>query len=156
MNARLASPDDADELVRLRTVMLRSLHSASWDDDWRKPAASALASRLAADPSSATMAAFVVNRPDGGGLASCAVGVIEQRLGGPGNPDGRSGYVFSVATYPDDRRRGYSRACMAALLDWFRSENILKVDLRASRDAEPLYRSLGFTRTPDPAMRLRL
>jgi len=156
MNARLASPDDADELVRLRTVMLRSLHSASWDDDWRKPAASALASRLAADPSSATMAAFVVNRPDGGGLASCAVGVIEQRLGGPGNPDGRSGYVFSVATDEDMRRRGFSRLCVSALLDWFRAQDIRKVDLRASVEGEPLYRSLGFERTRDPAMRLLL
>ncbi len=30
------------------------------------------------------------------------------------------------------------------------------VDLRASPEAEPLYRSLGFKRTRDPAMRLTL
>ncbi|MFI5892715.1 GNAT family N-acetyltransferase [Actinoplanes sp. NPDC051513] len=159
MNARLAGPDDADELVRLRAVMLRSLHSASWDDDWHKPARSALASRLAADPDgagrgAATMAAFVVDRPDGPGLASCALGVIEQRLGGPGNPDGRSGYIFSVATDEDMRRRGFSRLCVSALLDWFRAQDIRKVDLRASVEGEPLYRSLGFERTHDPAMRL--
>jgi GNAT superfamily N-acetyltransferase len=152
MNARPAGPDDADELVRLRAVMLRSLHSAAWDDEWRTTAVSTLKSRLAAG----TIGAFVVDRPGGPGLASCALGVIEQRLGGPGNPDGRSGYIFSVATDPDMRRRGFSRACMSALLEWFRGQGITKVDLRASAEGEPLYRSLGFARTPDPAMRLRL
>ncbi|HEX5205100.1 GNAT family N-acetyltransferase [Paractinoplanes rhizophilus] len=151
MIARLAVPDDADELVRLRAVMLRSLHAGSWTDDWRKHARATLIDRLAAG----TMAAFVVDRPEATGLASCALGVIEERLGGPGNPFGRSGYVFSVATDEDMRRRGFSRACMTALLDWFRDRGVTKVDLRASPSGEPLYRSLGFERTPDPAMRLR-
>ena len=151
MNARPAKPDDADELVRLRAVMLRSLPAGSWDDDWVEPARAALADRLAAG----TMAAFVVDRPDSPGLASCALGVIEERLGSPGNPLGRGGYVFSVATDPDMRRRGFSRACMSALLSWFRDRGVGRVDLRASAEGEPLYRSLGFARTPDPAMRLR-
>lgn len=154
MIARRATDLDAPELVRLRAVMLQSLTRPTWDDDWREPTRTTLAARLS-DPRP-TMVAFVVDRPAGDGLASCAVGTIESRLGGPGDPAGRVGYVFSVATDPDHRRRGYSRACMAALLDWFRSESIHKVDLRASRDAEPLYRSFGFTRTADPAMRLIL
>jgi hypothetical protein len=45
---------------------------------------------------------------------------------------------------------------MTALLEWFQTQGVRKVDLRASADAEPLYRSLGFARTSDPAMRLRL
>ncbi|WP_342668304.1 GNAT family N-acetyltransferase [Actinoplanes subtropicus] len=122
------------------------------DDDWRAPARTTLVARLA----SPTLAAFVVDRPDGTGLAACAVGTIEHRLGAPGDPEGRTGYVFSVATDPDMRRRGYSRQCMTALLAWFRAQGVRKVDLRASAEAEPLYRSLGFGRTADPAMRLRL
>ncbi|GAA2653754.1 N-acetyltransferase [Paractinoplanes durhamensis] len=135
--------------------MLRSMNPAEWSDGWREPARQALIARLSAadDP---TMAAFVVDRPDGTGLASCVLGTIETRLGNPGDPTGRSGYVFSVATDPDLRRRGYSRQCMTALLAWFRTRGIRKVDLRASADGEPLYRSLGFVRTSEPAMRLRL
>jgi hypothetical protein len=45
---------------------------------------------------------------------------------------------------------------MIALLGWFRDRGIRRVDLRASAAAESLYHDLGFTRTPDPAMRLRL
>ena len=151
MNARPACPDDADELVRLRAVMFASIGPAKWDDEWRQPAREALVERLG----SGALAAFVVDRPASSGLASCALGTIEQRLGGPGDPSGRTGYVFSVATDPDMRRRGFSRLCVTALLEWFRAHGVRKVDLRASADGEPLYRSLGFERTSDPAMRLR-
>jgi GNAT superfamily N-acetyltransferase len=150
MVARQAGPADADELIRLRAVMLRSLNRAGWDDAWRAPARQTLIRRLGTP----AMAAFVVDRPDGAGLAACVVGTIETRLGSPGDPAGRVGYVFSVATDPDMRRRGFSRECMTALLAWFRGQGVRKVDLRASPDGEPLYRSLGFVHPPDPAMRL--
>ncbi|BBH63699.1 N-acetyltransferase [Actinoplanes sp. OR16] len=154
MQIRQATPDDAAELLRLRAVMLQSFPQPDWNDDWREPARQILLRRLA-EPLP-TMAAFVADRPDGTGLAACAVGVIEERLGNPMNLHGLAGYVFSVVTDPDQRRRGYSRACMTALLDWFRSRGVSKVDLRASEEGEPLYESLGFRRTPDPAMRVSL
>ena len=152
MIARPAGPDDADELVRLRAVMLNAVNPGDGSDEWRSYARERLVQRLG----SSSLAAFVVDRPGGPGLAACVVGVIEERLGGPGNPSGRSGYVFSVATDPDMRRRGYARACLVALLDWFREQGVRKVDLRASAEGEPLYRSLGFVRTPEPVMRLVL
>jgi GNAT superfamily N-acetyltransferase len=150
--ARRATPDDADELVRLRKVMHDSCHGPNPDVGWQPAAVETLRVKLA-DPAG-DLTAFVVERP--GGLAACAVGTIEYRLGGPGNPDGTSGYVFSVATDPDMRRRGFSRACVEALLAWFRERGIRRIDLRASADGEPLYAALGFVRTPDPAMRLTL
>jgi GNAT superfamily N-acetyltransferase len=151
--ARRATPEDADELVRLRAVMLAGVtHVEPTDDGWRAAAREILRSELLGD----RMAAFVVSRPDESGLTSCAVGTIEQRLPSPGNPTGRSGYVFSVATDPLFRRQGHSRACMTALLAWFRSNQISRVDLRASTDGFPLYSSLGFRPTGDPAMRLTL
>lgn len=154
--ARRATAADAGELVRLRAVLLA--HMSGQDpagDDWRQAAADLFRARL--DESDPTMAAYVVDRPDRPGtLAACAVGAVDQRLGGPGNPAGTSGYVYSVATDPDQRRRGYSRQCVTALLDWYRDRGIAAVFLRASEQGEPLYRSLGFVRTPDPTMLLRL
>jgi GNAT superfamily N-acetyltransferase len=111
--------------------------------------------RRLADPDS-VFAAYVVDRPGrAGGLAACALGVIESRLGTPDNPSGEIGYVYNVATDPEYRRRGYSRACMEALLSWFRQRAVVTVDLRASPDGEPLYRRLGF-RPVDTAMRLSI
>ncbi|WP_326558214.1 GNAT family N-acetyltransferase [Micromonospora sp. NBC_01796] len=153
---RRATVADAGELVRLRAVMLAAMAGHEpVGDDWRRAAARTLRTRLAGpDP---TLVAFVVERSDRpGSLAACAVGAVEFRLGGPDNPSGATGYVFNVATDPAHRRRGYSRACVTAVLDWYRDRGIRTVDLRASRQGEPLYESLGFVRTADPAMRLRL
>ncbi|MEU2492728.1 GNAT family N-acetyltransferase [Streptomyces sp. NPDC007883] len=151
--ARPALPDDAEELVRLRAVMLASTaRQGPSETVWQAAAVETLRRRLA--DSEGDMAAFVVERP--GGLAACAVGTIEHRIGGPADPTGRTGYVFSVATDPDLRRRGHSRACVEGLLGWFRARGVRRIDLRASAEAEPLYASLGFVRTPDPAMRLTL
>ncbi|MEV0645074.1 GNAT family N-acetyltransferase [Phytomonospora sp. NPDC050363] len=156
ITARRATAIDVDELVRLRGVMQAALHGEeSAPGPWQAEAAAVLQRQL--DAGDATLAAFVVERPDEPGrLAACAVGVIDQRLGSPANPAGRTGYVFSVSTDEGYRRRGYARACMEGVLGWYREQGIRKVDLRASVDAEPLYRSLGFARTPDPSMRLTM
>ena len=45
---------------------------------------------------------------------------------------------------------------MGELLAWFRARGAGHVLLTASPDAQPLYESLGFTRDPDPSMRLML
>jgi ribosomal protein S18 acetylase RimI-like enzyme len=154
--ARKATAADAAELVRLRDVMLAGMaRQEAADDGWREAARETLRTRL--DEPNPVLVAFVVDRPDRpGALAACAVGFIQVRLARPGNLTGETGYVSSVATDPDHRRRGYSRSCMTALVDWFRQRGIATIDLRASAEGEPLYRSLGFARTPDPAMRLRL
>jgi GNAT superfamily N-acetyltransferase len=151
---RQATADDVDELVRLRAIMLQAFGRGAWNDDWRAPVRASLLRRLAAPEP--VLAAFVVEHPDGPGLAACAVGVIDEHLGNPYSPDGRVGYVFNVVTEPAMRRRGYSRACLEAILRWFRDQGVRVADLKASPDGEPLYTSLGFARTSEPAMRLRL
>jgi GNAT superfamily N-acetyltransferase len=60
-----------------------------------------------------------------------------------------------MSTDPTYRRRGYGRATLAALLGWLRSTGITTVDLHATPDGEPLYRSLGFTEPTDRALTLR-
>ncbi|MFC5814751.1 GNAT family N-acetyltransferase [Nonomuraea sp. NPDC050478] len=153
VRARKATAADAAELVRLRAVMLASMTGREpADDGWREAAERRLRARL--DEPDPRMLAFVVDAP-GGGLAACATGTVEERLGGPGAPEGLVGYVFNVATHPEHRRRGYSRACVTALVEWYRERGIATVDLRSSAEGEPLYASLGFVRTHDPAMRLR-
>ena len=154
---RRATPDDAEELLRLRQVMIDSMPGANTDAGWQSASLSTVTGRLA-DPDGG-FAAFVVDHPDRpdrpGALAALVVGTVEYRIGRAGNPHGRVGFVFSVATDPDARRRGYARACMEALVEWFQEQGVGQIDLTASPEAEPLYVSLGFTRQPDPFMRLR-
>ncbi|MGC0332230.1 GNAT superfamily N-acetyltransferase [Streptomyces sp. SAI-170] len=153
---RRAEPGDAAEVLRLRQVMIDSVFTGvSGDDGWHSASLPTLRARLA-EPDG-DFAAFVVEHPERpGALAALVAGTIEYRIGRADNPHGRVGYVFSVATDPDARRRGYARACMEELLAWFRERGAVQVDLNASAEAEPLYASLGFVRKPDPSMRLRL
>lgn len=155
IEVRRAAEADAGELLRLRRVMLEAVTGKDVPGPWQETAWATLRQRLAERDDS--FAAYVVANPDRpGGLVACVVGVIESRLGGPNNPTGDVGYVFNVATDPDYRRRGYSRACMEALIDWYRRRGVTSVDLRASAEGEPLYRALGFVPSTAPTMRLSL
>jgi ribosomal protein S18 acetylase RimI-like enzyme len=152
---RRATPEDAREVLRLRQVMIDSMAATAGPTEWQAESLPTLRGRLA-EPDG-DFAAFVVDHPQRpGALAALVVGTLEYRIGRSGNPRGLIGYVFSVATDPDARRRGYARACMAQLLAWFRERGAGHVMLTASADAESLYKSLGFTRDTDPSMRLYL
>src|SRR5687768_7128523 len=98
IEVRQATADDAEELIRLRAVMLTSMHGlAPQPGEWLDIAVKELRDRLAAPQP--TLAAFVVAAGDAS-LAACALGTIETRLGNPANPSGRVGYVFNVVTEP--------------------------------------------------------
>ena len=150
VDVRRAGPGDAEELMRLRGVMMGV---AEVGGDWQRAGAEILRTQLVA--AERTIAAFVADKGDEPGLAACVLGQVDQRLPGPNSLTGLRGYVYNVATDPAYRRRGLSRACMTALLEWFAASGTEVVDLRASPEGEPLYASLGFVRTKDPAMRLK-
>ena len=88
---------------------------------------------------------FVIDAPDGSGLAASAIGAVDERLPSYRNQSGLSGYVYGVCTDERFRRRVYSRIVMRALLDWYISQGILRVELHASEYGEGLYRELGFS-----------
>jgi GNAT superfamily N-acetyltransferase len=151
VDVRRAVKDDIEELVRLRALLVEDLggeffNPSGADAGWRERCAVMLEEQLTA----ADMRILVVDGNDG--LAACGVGTIERRLPGPHLPSGWVGFVLNVVTDPGYRRRGYSRAIMQGLLDWFRESGVSRVDLHASSQSEPLYRSLGFDNHPDPSL----
>ncbi|EFL31834.1 acetyltransferase [Streptomyces viridochromogenes DSM 40736] len=154
-SVRRARPEDAEEVLRLRQVMIDSLFTADSSTAWHGESLPTLKSKLG-DPD-ADFVAFVVDHPERPGALACLVaGTIEYRIGRAADPRGQVGFVFSVATDPDARRRGYARACMTTLLEWFRERGARRVQLTASPEAEPLYVSLGFRPKPDPLLELTL
>ncbi|MDH6215404.1 GNAT family N-acetyltransferase [Streptomyces pseudovenezuelae] len=152
---RRAGPEDAPEVLRLRQVMIDALPGSDPSTEWHAESLPTLRKKLG--ESDGDFAAFVVDHPERPeGLAALVVGTVDYRIGKAGDPRGAVGFVFSVATDPDARRRGYARACMAELLSWFRERGAVRVHLTASPQAEPLYVSLGFRPKPDPLLELRL
>jgi GNAT superfamily N-acetyltransferase len=152
---RRAAAADAAALTRLREVMLADMGmlAAGADPGWRDKAGVWFAQRLEGKDD---FAAFVIEHPDLG-VVSCAAGLCDRHAPGPGNPGGVQGLVFNMSTDPRCRRRGYARACLDALLAWFRDETEARViNLNAAGDGTALYRSLGFTDPRYPALQLRL
>ncbi len=101
------------------------------------------------------MAACVIDGDEPGHLVAAGAGVINQRLPGPRNPTGRVGYIQWVATDPAFRRQGLARQVMQSILAWFAEQQITVVELHATADGEPLYRSLGFAAPPNPQLVIR-
>jgi GNAT superfamily N-acetyltransferase len=123
------------------------------DDEWGAAAAAVPKLRLSeAEP---TMAVTVVDAPgDRDLLAACATGAVTERLPSPRDRSGLSGRVFNVSTEPHWRRRGFGRACVETLLEWFDDRGVRVVEPRASPQGESLYRQLGFRPSEQPSMRL--
>ncbi|MGW5668925.1 GNAT family N-acetyltransferase [Micromonospora sp. NPDC003776] len=151
---RRAAAADAAALTRVREVMLSEMGMlTTGDPGWRDKAEAWFARRL---DDKDDFAAFVIDHPDLG-VVSCAAGVCDRHAPGPGNPGGVQGLVFNMSTDSEFRRRGYARACLDALLAWFRDETEARViNLNATGDGTALYRSFGFTEPRYPALQLRL
>lgn len=144
VRARRAVPGDEYQIARLRGLMSSALFGPQQEGPWTDQTIARLA-RWLGDPDGADTAVFVVDAPGGEELAASAIGTIDQRLPSPRNPSGTIGYVYGVSTDPRWQRRGYSRAAMTALLDWYGRRGVTRIDLHASEFGEGLYRELGFT-----------
>ena len=139
--ARLATPADAAELVRLRALMFDSVGVDTSDPLWR---ATCLA-HLQANLGGAGLVGAVVDAPEGGRLAAGGLADILIRPPAPSLPNGRSGYLSSISTDPRFQRRGYGRAVVTLLLEELGRAGVERAELRATAAGERLYRSLGFT-----------
>jgi GNAT superfamily N-acetyltransferase len=147
---RLAHTGDAPEVVRLAALMYTSMGLDATGLDWRENAMKVMAERLGGDE----VAVFVIDDPENAGaLAACGGVAVIQRLPGPNTRDGRWGYVQWISTEPRHQRRGFARAIMTAILAWCEARGIQNVELHATAQGEPLYRSMGFTDPHAPELR---
>ena len=147
---RPATIDDAEEIVRLARVMFESMGAAgAAREEWQAAGMAAVRGRLGAD-----LGVFVVDHAaEPGRLVASAAATVNRRLPTPFNGTGLVGYVQWVATDDEERGKGYGRAVMEALLDWLEERGCASIELHATADGEPLYRSLGFHEASNPALR---
>jgi GNAT superfamily N-acetyltransferase len=138
--------------VRLAAVMFNAMGLDTSAPEWQEAGRQVTRRRLG----SGEMAAYVVDSDEPGRLIAAGAGLINQRLPGPRNPSGRAGYIQWVATEAEHRRQGLGRQVMHSLLAWFAEQQVAVVELHATADGEPLYRSLGFGTPLNPQLVIRL
>lgn len=139
--------------MRLRGLMLEAmgLDIGGADAPWREAALRYFTEGLA---SPETFAAFVVDDPEVGVVAGAA-GHCNAHPPSPKDLSTTRGNLYNVSTEPAFRRRGLARACVIALLDWYRDEtDVGQVELHATPYGDSLYRALGFVDSTYPAQRL--
>jgi GNAT superfamily N-acetyltransferase len=143
---RLATPADAEELVRLRALMLEFVVGplgppGAGPAPWERACADVLRRGFEDE----TLAAAVAEDPgDPAHLVASGVVSVLQRLPGPHLPTGRVGWVSSMVTEEAWRRRGLARRIATTLLAWCTAREVVSVGLHATEEGVPLYRELGF------------
>ena len=88
--------------------------------------------------------AEVAGRAVGGALLE-----LREALPSPLTPQRVRGYLFNVYVAPEARGQGLARRLTEAALDAARGLGLEMVELHASKDAEALYRGMGFEPTPE-------
>lgn len=80
-------------------------------------------------------------------IVACAMLLIVEKPMSPSFITGKTGTVLNVYTKPDYRQRGCAKALMKMLLKDAADKNLSFVELKATEDGYPLYKSLGFEDT---------
>ena len=87
---------------------------------------------------------FVYVIRDGQNIVSCAFFLTVEKPMSPAFINGRTGMVLNVYTCPPYRRKGCAKIIMEALLSEAKKMEISVIELKATMDGYPLYRSAGF------------
>lgn len=155
MKVEQASLADLDQLVRLRLAYLTDDFGELSDQQMvqlREELPAYFNHHLQHD-----LLAFVA-REESGRIVSCAWLLLVLKPPSPRFPRGRTGVLFNVYTEPQSRRQGLARRVMGALIEEAYLRQLDVLELHATDDGYPLYRSLGFAddSTTHKAMRMML
>jgi GNAT superfamily N-acetyltransferase len=107
------------------------------------------------DQQSGHRLAWVARTGEGDAVGMANASVFE-RMPKPGTPPSRWAYVANVWVDPAHRRRGVGGLLMGGLVDWARTERLVRVVLAPSEVSRPLYRAFGFKAADDSLLRLDL
>ena len=141
MNAEKAGTDDIEVLVKMRLNYLLEDNGSLDAQDLaaiKRDLPGYFQAHLDKD-------LFVYVIRDGQNIVSCAFFLIVEKPMSPAFINGRTGMVLNVYTCPSCRRKGFARIIMEAMLSEAKEMEISVIELKATEDGYPLYRSVGFT-----------
>lgn len=146
----VAESQDIEGIIRLRRLLLSqgSAHyvAASADDDaiWQEYYRRWLYDKLSNQQLNIKI--YVI-RDLQHQVIGCATGIIDDRAPTIGILNGLQGWVQSVVIDPKWRRKGLATRLMQSLYLWFQEQQVGKIALQATPEAEEMYLTLGFSKT---------
>ena len=141
MNVEKASTNDINELVELRIAYLTE-DSGPMDDGVTETIRTGLPNYFL-EHLGRDLTVYVAR--EGSCIASCVFSIVVEKPLSPAFITGKTANVLNVYTRPALRRRGYAKRLMEALLDDAQDRGLSVIELKATEDGYPLYRSVGFT-----------
>jgi len=153
MRIRKATMDDIDLLIKIR---LDYIH-ADWGsvpEETDKAVRSRFHDYLTGHLASGDFAGMLA--VEGETVMGAAYLVINEKPANPVYPNGITGLILNVLTYPEYRRRGIATRLIEAIIDEARQAGASCLELSATEEGKPLYEKMGFTEARCPAMRLKI
>ncbi len=138
---RLATTDDADDLVRLRLIFLRevgSLNGAVDDGELRV----AIRDYLARKMPTGEFLAWVAESGDGM-VGTSGVTLFERPPNGA-NLAGLEAYLSNMYTVPSWRGKGIGTALVTTIIGHLKGTRVRRIWLHATEQGRPLYEKAGF------------
>lgn len=139
MNYSKATKKDIEELIKLRLAYLNTDYNGLSKD--MELAIEKKLSNYYLEHLGKSLHIYVAKDHQ---IVSCVFLVIYEKPWGPAFPTGKIGTVFNVYTMPPYRRQGIAKHLMEMMLKEAREMKLDLVDLKATDDGYPLYKSLGF------------
>ena len=142
---RPATPDDLETFVQHRVAMFQDMDYG--DEAGRARMAELFRARLRDWMMTGQVRGWVVEAE--GRILAGALLELKEALPNPLSPINLRGYLFNVYTVPGARGQGLARRLTEAALAHAREIGLEIVELHASKEAEALYRNMGFLPTSE-------
>ena len=139
---RLATINDVEALVALRTAFLKEVFKEAFAEPSLK---TALASYFGRALPAGEFVAYLAEAD--GSIVGTSGLVYYRHPPSPKNVQGCEGYVMNMYTLPDWRGRGIATTLLGKLIEHARQNNCCRVSLHAVPEAQSLYLKIGFAPT---------
>lgn len=147
---RPASLQDLETFVRHRVAMFQDMDYG--DEAGRERMAPVFREQLRTWLTTGQVRGWIAE--DGGAIVGGALLQLKEALPTPLSLQRVRGYLYNVYVVPEARGNGLARRLTETALAHAREIGVEMVELHASKDAEQLYRGMGFE--PSPEFRLIL
>lgn len=136
-----ASVLDINEIIRLRVALLKEVDEIQSEEEENK-IVNATKSYLETEVANNNFVSYIAKSDEG--VVSVSGVSFFKRPPYLENLQGIEAYILNMYTLPNHRSQGLARQLLEKCIEECKKRNVKRIWLHASKDGEPLYKSMGF------------